>query len=129
MERRNFIKSTGMLTAAGFFSTRFPLMAGPFKKEDFIGSRFPADKKLDAAWLKSIRLRGTVTTYRKTKNELRYIGMPVGGICSGCVYVGGDGRLWLWDIFNRNQMGVVTKKLPVKLTSNDIKEIDNERDR
>jgi non-lysosomal glucosylceramidase len=125
MERRNFLKSTSLLTAAGFFSSTFPLIAGPFTKEDFLHAHFPPDKKLDPAWVESLYERGNVTTYKKTKNELRYIGMPVGGICSGGVYVGGDGRLWLWDIFNQNQLGVVTKTLPVKLESFSIKEINN----
>lgn len=125
MERRKFLRSAGMLTTSGFFSTQLPLIAGPFKKEDFLHSRFPADKRLNAAWVKSLYERGKVTSYKKTKNELRYIGMPVGGICSGCVYVGGDGRLWLWDIFNQNQMGVVAKILPVKLSSFNLTEINN----
>ncbi|WP_301921949.1 GH116 family glycosyl-hydrolase [Ferruginibacter sp.] len=125
MERRNFLKSTSLLTAAGFFSSTFPLIAGPFTQEDFLHAHFPPDKKLDTAWVASLYERGNVTTYKKTKNELRYIGMPVGGICSGGVYVGGDGRLWLWDIFNQNQLGVVTKTLPVKLESFNISEINN----
>lgn len=59
----------------------------------------PADKKLDPAWVRSLFERGTPAVYRG--DELRYIGMPVGGIACGQLYLGGDGRLWHWDIFNQ----------------------------
>ena len=55
--------------------------------------------------------RGSATKYRKSRNELNYIGMPVGGINCGTVYLGGDGRLWLWDIFNEPKEGIEPKTL------------------
>ena len=64
----------------------------------------PADKGLTAEWYKSLYERGFPEVY--TGIELAYIGMPVGGLCTGTVYIGGDGRLWLWDIFNQHKEGI-----------------------
>ncbi|MGS2722304.1 GH116 family glycosyl-hydrolase [Porticoccus sp. GXU_MW_L64] len=57
----------------------------------------PADKALSPEWVKSLYERGEPKTYRG--DELKYIGMPVSGICTGQVYLGGDGQLWHWDVF------------------------------
>ena len=96
-DRRRFLK-TSAFTAAGFAFSRMPVMAGPFTREDF-DKLVPADKKLSPEWVKSLFERGERTVYRG--KELEKIGMPVGGICTGQLYLGGDGRLWHWDIFNQ----------------------------
>ncbi len=96
--RRDFLKLTSA-AAAGFVLSRMPVAAGPFTREDF-DKLVPADKKLNPAWVKSLFERGQPTVYRGA--ELDKIGMPVGGICAGQLYLGGDGRLWHWDIFNQH---------------------------
>ena len=95
-DRRRFLK-TSALTAAGLACLRLPLMAGPFTREDF-DQLVLADKKLSPDWVKSLFARGEPAVYRGA--ELEKIGMPIGGICAGQLYLGGDGRLWHWDIFN-----------------------------
>ncbi len=80
-------------------------VAGPFGAEDFDKFPIPADKKLDPAWVASLTARGTPTVYRSERGELMHIGMPIGGVCCGQVYLGGDGSLWHWDIFNLPQAG------------------------
>ena len=109
MERRIFIQNSGLL-AAGLYHSSLKAIAGPFAPSPLLHN-IPVDKKLDPQWVKSLYQRGFITTYKKTKNELQYIGMPIGGIFTGTVYLGGDGRLWLWDIFNENQNGIDPKTI------------------
>jgi uncharacterized protein (DUF608 family) len=97
--RRDFLRWTG-LAAAGATVASWPTFAGPFSAADF-EKLIPANKKLDPAWVKSLYDRGEPTAYRGA--DLEKIGMPIGGICAGQLYLGGDGRLWHWDIFNLPQ--------------------------
>ena len=97
LDRRFFLK-TSAFAAAGLSFTRLPVMAGPFMREDF-DQIVPADKKLSPEWVKSLFERGERTVYRG--KELEKIGMPIGGLCAGQLYLGGDGKLWHWDIFNQ----------------------------
>ena len=92
--RRNFIKATG-LTAAMLAAGQAKLMAGPFSKEDF-EEIIPSDKKLSKEWVASLYARGKPLS--ATGDDLKYIGMPINGICTGQVYLGGNGRLWCWNL-------------------------------
>jgi uncharacterized protein (DUF608 family) len=93
--RRGFLAAAG-LGAAGAILSEWQAVAGPFEENDF-EQLVPRDKKLKPEWLGSLSERGVPETYRGA--ELNWIGMPVGGIACGQLYLGGDGRLWYWDIF------------------------------
>jgi len=96
--RREFLKLAG-LGAAAVTAVPTGAMAGPFGRADF-EKLVPADKRLRQEWVQSLFARGTRTVYRGT--DLEKIGMPVGGICTGQIYLGGEGRLWHWDLFNKH---------------------------
>lgn len=101
--RREFSLSASLAAAGWLYTAIRPAraVAGPFEPGDVPGFPIPADKKLDRDWLASLTHRGDATVYRSKLDELAYIGMPIGGICAGQVYLGGDGKLWHWDIFNQ----------------------------
>ncbi len=96
IERRDFIAALATGGAAAALSA-MPVMAGPFEASE-AGKLIPADKKLDPRWVASLTARGTREVYRG--KELEKIGMPIGGLCTGQLYLGGDGKLWHWDVFN-----------------------------
>ncbi len=95
--RRDFLRLTALATVG--------MAAGPVLAQAERLARFvPADKGTTPA----LFARGERAIYRGS--DLKFIGMPIGGICAGQVYLGGDGRLWLWDIFNEIKFGTVSKE-------------------
>lgn len=111
--RRDFIK-VGAVAAAGWCILPGWVFAGKSRPPFVDGypvHNIPADKNIDPDWLKGLYRRGAPTTYRKSKNELLYLGMPAGGLHSGSLYLGGDGRLWLWEIYNDDREGIDSKTI------------------
>ena len=97
--RRTLLKLAGA-GAAGAIAPRWAF-AGPYQAAEW---PIPTDKKLSPEWVRSLTARGEPKVY--TGAALDHIGMPVGGVCCGLVYLSGDGRLWHWDIFNYGTFGV-----------------------
>jgi uncharacterized protein (DUF608 family) len=101
ISRRSFLTTS----AAGAGS--LPFVAGPFNKEAFAATSkvehyVPANKRLSKSWEASLTERGERTEWSGEK--LNMIGMPVGGIAAGQMYLTGDGSLACWWIHNRRYM-------------------------
>ena len=98
-ERRDFIKVAGLGIASLALKGATPVMAGPFKDRTLSEDHFvPLDKKLNAEWVASLYEKGSSRVCKGS--ELSTIGMPVGGIGAGQLYLLGDGTLGCWHIFN-----------------------------
>lgn len=114
LKRRQFLKlSTGAAISGTFLTSR--TRAG-----ESIGTLYqrivPARKNLDAAWALSLAKRGAALDagiQSSEKSHLPNIGMTVGGIGCGTVYLSGDGRLYVWDVFHQAHEGVVASRIPV----------------
>jgi uncharacterized protein (DUF608 family) len=89
----------GLVSLGGIGGTGLSLRASETAGSDpFV----PADKKLNPAWVRGLFERGRSAVYQG--QALETIGMPVGGIAAGQVYLRGDGTLGCWQIFNRRNM-------------------------
>ncbi len=95
MNRRDFLKTAGGSSGLMF---SLPLLSQPGAQPDPT-VLIPADKGYDAAALAALRSRGQRRVY--TGEQRRAIGMPIGGICAGQVYLLGDGRLGGWHVDGR----------------------------
>ena len=98
--RRDFLKLVGVSGAGALATGGFFLSSGTARAADFNYTLIPANKNLAPAWVASLYERG-VPPVVGSASALAQIGMPVGGICCGQLYLAGDGRLWYWDIFNK----------------------------
>ncbi len=112
MDRREFLKVTTVtsLCAAHNCDCAVGDDAG-LSPADLYARFIPSEKGLDPQWLASLTRRGhrldAAIAYTKEEVDLEVIGMTVGGIACGTVYLSGDGQLWVWDIFNQHHEGVV----------------------
>ena len=91
VNRRRFLTISGSVAGAMMFAAR----SGTASAASAGGY---AAKGISATEVAALYQRGNPSSY--TGSELRYIGMPVGGGTCGQVYLGGDGKLWYWDVDN-----------------------------
>jgi uncharacterized protein (DUF608 family) len=110
MNRRPFLRLAGLAGAGlGFPVPRSNAADDPAAA---LYAKFvPAEKNLASDWLASLTTRShpldSAIRCSKADTDLDVIGMTAGGIGCGTVYLSGDGRLWVWDIFNQHHEGVV----------------------
>jgi non-lysosomal glucosylceramidase len=111
VNRRDFLRTMGLAVGGGVWIS----MCARTDADVVDGYKrlVPADKGLSPAWVKSLTARGVPTVYTDSK-ALERIGMPVGGLFTGTLYLGGDGRLWYWDVFNLDREGIVPRQVPYK---------------
>jgi non-lysosomal glucosylceramidase len=116
VNRREFIKMSGACTVGTGLLGSSAYAALGVKEADVVDKYarlIPADKGLSPEWVRSLTARGLPQAYRE-RAALDHIGMPVGGLFAGTVYLGGDGRLWLWNVLNDDREGIVPRSVPYK---------------
>jgi len=88
----------------------------------------PTIKEFNPGDVRALVERGEPIVYTSANSSnFDYIGMPVAGIGAGQLYLGGDGKLWHWDIFNTRirprftvEQGAAYKNPPKQNDANDL---------
>lgn len=99
--RRDFLKAAASCAAAAAtgLGAGLPIVGAAGPPEDVTTGLIPAEKGISPEALAALRARGERRVYR---GRARYaIGMPVGGICAGQLYLLGDGTLGGWRVDGR----------------------------
>src|SRR5262245_22002045 len=94
VDRRTFLRVAGASLAVVASPSA---VCGPVVRDDGIRHFVSAEKRLDPKWIAGICERGERHVWRD--RDLNFVGMPVGGIAAGQVYLRGDGTLGDWKIF------------------------------
>ena len=97
LSRRVFLTSSLSVAALTLMSSRAEVAAAFGVPADQM-QRIGPGIQFDEATIQALADRGQPTQWSGA--GLAHIGMPVGGITAGQLYLGGDGRLWWWDIDN-----------------------------
>jgi non-lysosomal glucosylceramidase len=96
MMRKLWMTVVGIMLLSTLPATRHTTFAAEERDKHLV----PADKKISPDTMKRLFERGQQSAYRG--KDLETIGMPVGGIGAGQLYLRGDGTFAVWQIFNRH---------------------------
>lgn len=109
--RREFliIGGAGAVSLASAKTSRFNQLATQLHQAESTSHFIPIEKNFDPEWVRSLTGPGEPRVMEG--DELKFIGMPIGGVCAGQINIGGDGQLWLWSILNQITFGIVDKHL------------------
>jgi non-lysosomal glucosylceramidase len=119
MDRRRFLRlgtATAMWGVAHAAGTGARANAVAQDAASLYRRVIPGRKDLPVGWVRSLALRDApedAAIRCADKAHLPHIGMTVGGIAAGTLYLTGDGRLAVWDLFNQPHEGVVPNRAEV----------------
>ena len=100
LPRRDFIRSAALVSVAALTARNATAAEALGGESEDVKNPVPNEKR-PAQSSSSLSDRGQATVYRGS--DLSFIGMPISGITTGQLYLGGDGKLWYWDIFNQTK--------------------------